>query len=629
MTIDQSTRIILRVISLSLLAAVGIWALYGLFFFAMHLYMVDYLVTKNALQGIQKLVEALRYLCTCIIYVDPWNWLPGDLDVLLDWLVTWTAYYAATSLVFVYVAVAVSVILRHAYKITDQAVSRFSFQQCKAWYNQCYVSGVHLVSTLFLVLFSGQYLATLFPLFRPFAVLVNALVLNPLQVNARPWTLLTSLFVHKSTSHLFYSLSGTLGRLDLLETSIGRTRFLIAFVVIGTSINFLRCVLHSHPLFSGPMLFYGANTVISGLLVLKDMFVSNQYGRKSTGLHAIFHNGLRLDLLYMAYGYYRGVFSGSAHFLHTLSCLPALLWVNLPFVPQVVAIPSTTAPNMRNTLASLRSWCIQSYEALKSWYDGYHVSGIYLIEMLCVLSFTAQYLATCFPFLSPLGVFVDALALNPLELRSRPWALFTSLFVHKSVYHLVWCVCMMKNLDNVEKTIGRVRFFTSFLVLGGCANLLRCAVYSMPLFYSGPVLFYGANVASWALLSFAHIPTQHREGDGKSVLDRILEHGIVPDAVSMVAHSMVGAFRASCYFVHTIACITAVLWAGFERYVPFVPKIILPLNAATVRSGRQKMLEKSRDPSNKVRFNRTTSMWYDRLLPDFVLNRTAAARSRA
>ena len=90
-------------------------------------------------------------------------------------------------------------------------------------------------------------------------------MLVPNQVFARPWILITSMFLHGSFSHLFFNMYGLLIFGPLLERSIGPSRFLFMYMISGIVAAIGHVVLNTL-LFGGAAPALGASGAIMGML---------------------------------------------------------------------------------------------------------------------------------------------------------------------------------------------------------------------------------------------------------------------------------------------------------------------------------------------------------------------------
>ena len=307
------------------------------------------------------------------------------------------------------------------------------------------------------------------------------------------------------------------------------------------------------------------------------------------------------------YGYI--YISGPVFSRFELSLLKPLAWglyfIGLPFWYLAIGIGLLTAVIF---VAALFDDFVKGFpDNIKKWEQEYktiYFVGLLVIGILsCLVSLAPCFalVTTLFPGLIPL---VQSLELVPGTLKTRPWTVLTSLFVHNSVLSFFITVIQLRSLRDMYLRVQDSRFVTAFLVMGGLTNLLRCMLYGAP-FFSGSVILSGAWCALYGLMAIEimcfntnitidtmserhaektgikYPRTGQRWSNGRETQDwhvRLgpcsLGYALLCDLLVMGISWRQGTFHKISHLAMTLPTIVAVIWVHFERRIGWIPKII-------------------------------------------------------
>lgn len=123
-------------------------------------------------------------------------------------------------------------------------------------------------------------------------------------------------------------------------------------------------------------------------------------------------------------------------------------------------------------------------------FRGFSMNSLWLIIGICVVVFIVS-------MVNP-GVVYYYLGLQPAALASRPWTVLTCLFVHASLWHVLF---NMLTLFFFGSYLGRLVGETKFLIVFFAGGLLGSAFYILYAFFLGSpyTIAVGASGAVFAL----------------------------------------------------------------------------------------------------------------------------------
>ena len=237
------------------------------------------------------------------------------------------------------------------------SAEEFTFSGCKQWLKKFRLSAIGTITflcslTMALVYGSAFYFGKEF-MVGP----MQLLAFNPAYMNLRPWTVLSSLFMHGGVMHLMSNMLA-LSFLDDLERHIGPVKTMVAFLVIGALTNVARAALYSFPLFAGSAFFSGASCAIMGLLTLQYALLGKAplsfrahlgktpahdpnatYDQFLKSSFCALSEVIQLDLCLMLLYALMGALHSTSHLGHVIGGLVAVLWLNaerfLPLFPRM------------------------------------------------------------------------------------------------------------------------------------------------------------------------------------------------------------------------------------------------------------------------------------------------------
>ncbi|MBL97635.1 MAG: hypothetical protein CMF52_07445 [Legionellales bacterium] len=242
------------------------------------------------------------------------------------------------------------------------SAEKFSFSECKQWLKKFRFTAIGTITFLCSLNMALVY-ASAFYFGKEFiAVHMQLLAFNPAYMNLRPWTVLSSLFMHSGVMHFMLNMC-TLSFLDDLERHIGPVKTMVAFLVIGALTNVARAAIYSLPLFAGSVFFSGASCAIAGLMTLQCVLLGkspfsfrSHLGKRSDYdpntpydqfLKSSFCGLLEvigLDLCLMLLSALTGALHSISHLGHAIGGAVAVLWLNaerfLPLFPRMF-LPET------------------------------------------------------------------------------------------------------------------------------------------------------------------------------------------------------------------------------------------------------------------------------------------------
>ena len=224
------------------------------------------------------------------------------------------------------------------------SAEKFSFSECKQWLKKFRFTAIGTITFLCSLNMALVY-ASAFYFGKEFiAVHMQLLAFNPAYMNLRPWTVLSSLFMHSGVMHFMLNMC-TLSFLDDLERHIGPVKTMVAFLVIGALTNVARAAIYSLPLFAGSVFFSGASCAIAGLMTLQCVLLGkspfsfrSHLGKRSDYdpntpydqfLKSSFCGLLEvigLDLCLMLLSAYTGALHSVSHLGHAIGGAVAVLW---------------------------------------------------------------------------------------------------------------------------------------------------------------------------------------------------------------------------------------------------------------------------------------------------------------